>query len=222
MGWFSKRKSAIDSTHEYHPATVFYEKNKVRGILLGSLVLGNSAIYIGLISVVLLKPEIMGALGLEPFIQYMMHEAQPGGYKNLVQLSGTEFASYFFYFHAASILIFGALGIAFIIPLWLVASPSHMGLEYSMQMLERANPPLTNFKAMWCFVFILAIGIFLYFLPFIVSDHRRFPPNNAGIIISTVMWALFIPLFQGMMVMGYTLILFRWWPKFMANRKKSI
>ncbi len=241
MGWFSKgssdktaleSKEATGGIYEMYrknggiygmfAAGVFSGKNKARGVSLYFLVYGNAIIYIMLISLVLLKPEIMASLGLEPFVQYMMHVAQPGGYENLVQQSSPEFATRFFHFHVASMLIFSILTAVTLIIIGLVIRPSRMGLEDCIQAVERTYSKMTKFRIRVIPFLIVGSGIYLYYLPFFLEhDHNRFPANNYGIGTSAFGWALYTLLFQCMMVGAYVLFLFRWWPKFQANRNSK-
>ena len=63
--------------------------------------------YLLLICVVLIWPEVMTSLGLQPFVDYVTYDLQFDAHLNLSkqQLWGPDFEVYYFYVQAASILI---------------------------------------------------------------------------------------------------------------------
>ena len=91
--------------------------------LLTSMQLGSTTIYLSLISVVLVRPEVLTSLGLQPFVDYVTYELQFEGYKNLVtqQLWGPDFEVYYFQMSAAALLIVGILVIVICISTTILA-----------------------------------------------------------------------------------------------------
>ena len=73
-------------------------KHSKARVALVAVILGGPFIYLGLILIVLYRPEVMTWLGLKSFVAYLI-ELQPAGYENLVRLNSPAFADYFFNFH---------------------------------------------------------------------------------------------------------------------------
>ena len=99
--------------------TIRKHEKKVRSMNNGNLVfnlmlslqIAPTSIYLALITIVLVKPEVMTLLGLQPFVDYVAYELQLNAYQNLVtqQLWEPGFEVYYFYMNAASMLIAGMI-----------------------------------------------------------------------------------------------------------------
>ena len=91
-----------ESNHLYHKG----DKGTLRAMLI--LFLGPMPIYLSLIIVVMVWPEILNALGLQGFVHYVTYDLQRDAHLNLLRAfprCPPEFEVYFFHMQAASMLI---------------------------------------------------------------------------------------------------------------------
>ena len=98
-----------ESNHLYHIG----DKGTLRAMLI--LFLGPMPIYLSLIIVVMVWPEVLNALGLQAFVHYVTYDLQLDARLNLINAfppCPPEFEVYFFHMQAASMLIIGPLLVA--------------------------------------------------------------------------------------------------------------
>ena len=202
-------------------------KHSKAGIALVAVILGGPFVYLGLILIVLYRPEVMTWLGLEPFVAYLI-ELQLAGYENLVRLNSSAFADYFFNFHAASLLAMGIINSLFII--LIVASLSSFP-KIDMVFLRSTNSPyLSGLSArhfeikIWILTaFVIWNGWFLISAPAQMEIKTKFPPNNSGIGLSILLWVIFSFFFQIVTAIISSTFLHYYWPNlrsWLVNKRK--
>ena len=194
-------------------------KRKV-AVLMFFFIIGGPFVYLALISAVLVRPEVMHRIGLEPFIAFMI-EWQDSGYRNLTQLQGAEFADYFFHFHAASVLVFGffffatAITAPFFFKEFLKIKTPELEKEIE-KVMKRYFPEgvIGKFWVVTGFAVGIWSGWFVLYYPWIADNGGKFSVLGGSIWEFVVFTMLAMPIFYTSWAVFYHEIILERWSAF--------
>ena len=192
---FGIKSLFVDFNQARHPKI---SNNKVFGYSGLLLAFAPMAIYLLLISVVLAWPNVMTALGLQPFVDYVAYDLQLEGYLNLakLQLWGPDYEVYYFYMQSASILIVGTFVV--IIPIYVL----FMAILFSDALYQMSRMYSFGVKCIIFIVFNSSAPLLLYYQfivgPETVSSSRG--RNEFPVSSEVLHWVGFLVLYASFLL----------------------
>ncbi len=238
LGKFDRAEQFLSSRNESKCSVGTSEplellKQKRDATIFASIIYGLPVIYLMLISAILIQPQVIIWIHLEPFFSFLTKDFQPRGYSYLMNANSEDFADYFFYIHTGSIAIFSSVVVLFTIMVLIFGTrnffratldPKFTGpaIDYSAKGVVRATPSRYNSIKYWmAILFFLSMIIFTLFFPFIMEiGGNKLSPDMFGIGVYIFFWMINIFYFPAGIVMFYGCVRFHWWPKLMSWQRR--